>query len=801
MKRKSILIALALMSIGSTQAEDVRKDTIKVIDVEEVVVIASPKENRKLRELPTASTLLSQKDMQANQVTNLKGLSAVVPNIFIPDYGSKLTSAIYIRGIGSRINTPSVGLYVDNIPYINQSAFDFNYSDIERIDVLRGPQGTLYGRNTMGGLIRVHTKSPFSYQGTDIRLGAATYGNYNASLTHYHRLSDQLAFSAGGFYEHANGFFKNSWLNNKKIDRINAGGGRLRSIYLPSENLKLDFNVNYEYSDQGGYPYFYTGKVDEADREKDERKDKIGLISYNDESSYYRNLLNASVNIEYQATNFTLSAVTGYQHLKDRMFLDQDFTEEDIFNLEQKQKLNTISEEIVLKSKPGRRWEWATGAFGFYQWLHTSGPVMFKERGIQSMLEDEINNHIPDMGKMGQMSVDITTSPLWVSGSFDTPIVNGALFHQSTFHDLLVKGLSLTIGLRLDYEKNSMTYSSRSDINYNFNMNSVMIKDPISQALSLAPAFNGKLDNDYLQLLPKFALQYEWKKGNSVYGTVSRGYRSGGYNVQMFSDLIKSSMRNGMQGQIKESLTEIFNHMQGMPPSVIDKILANIPGAGPEPDVAAATTFKPEYTWNYEVGAHLTLFDNRLFADMAAFYMDTRNQQVAKFAESGLGRVTVNAGKSRSYGAEIALRAAITDAFSLNANYGYTYATFREYAVDKNTNYKGNYVPFVPKHTLNAGAQYIFRIAPRHWLDRVQLNANYNAAGRIYWTEANNASQSFYGTLNGRVSLEKGNGAIAFWIRNALDKKYEAFYFESMGNGFMQKGRPMQLGIEVRCRF
>lgn len=801
MKRKSILIALALMSIGSTQAEDVRKDTIKVIDVEEVIVIASPKENRKLRELPTASTLLSQKDMQANQVTNLKGLSAVVPNIFIPDYGSKLTSAIYIRGIGSRINTPSVGLYVDNIPYINQSAFDFNYSDIERIDVLRGPQGTLYGRNTMGGLIRVHTKSPFSYQGTDIRLGAATYGNYNASLTHYHRLSDQLAFSAGGFYEHADGFFKNSWLNNKKIDRINAGGGRLRSIYLPSENLKLDFNVNYEYSDQGGYPYFYTGKVDEADREKDERKDKIGLISYNDESSYYRNLLNASVNIEYQATNFTLSAVTGYQHLKDRMFLDQDFTEEDIFNLEQKQKLNTISEEIVLKSKPGRRWEWATGAFGFYQWLHTSGPVMFKERGIQSMLEDEINNHIPDMGKMGQMSVDITTSPLWVSGSFDTPIVNGALFHQSTFHNLLVKGLSLTIGLRLDYEKNSMTYSSRSDINYNFNMNSVMIKDPISQALSLAPAFNGKLDNDYLQLLPKFALQYEWKKGNSVYGTVSRGYRSGGYNVQMFSDLIKSSMRNGMQGQIKESLTEIFSHMQGMPPSVIDKILANIPGAGPEPDVAAATTFKPEYTWNYEVGAHLTLFDNRLFADMAAFYMDTRNQQVAKFAESGLGRVTVNAGKSRSYGAEIALRAAITDAFSLNANYGYTYATFREYAVDKNTNYKGNYVPFVPKHTLNAGAQYIFRIAPRHWLDRVQLNANYNAAGRIYWTEANNASQSFYGTLNGRVSLEKGNGAIAFWIRNALDKKYEAFYFESMGNGFMQKGRPMQLGIEVRCRF
>lgn len=801
MKRKHILIALTLLTTGTVWAEEAPKDTIKVIDVEEIVIIASPKENRKLRELPTASTLLSQKDMQANQVSGLKGLSALVPNIFIPDYGSKLTSAIYIRGIGSRINTPSIGLYVDNIPYINQSAFDFNYSDIERIDVLRGPQGTLYGRNTMGGLIRVYTKSPFTYQGTDIRLGAATYGNYNASLTHYHRLSDQLAFSAGGFYEYANGFFKNSALNNKRIDRINAGGGRIRSIYLPTDNLKLDFNVNYEYSDQGGYPYFYTGKVNLKEGEEDPRKDKMGLVSYNDESNYYRSLLNASVNIEYQAKGFTLSAVTGYQHLKDRMFLDQDFTEKDIFNLEQKQKLNTISEEIVLKSKPGKIWEWATGAFGFYQWLHTSGPVMFKEQGIQDVLEHNINSNIPNMGAMAQMGVDITSSPLRVSGSFDTPILNGALFHQSTFHDLLIKGLSATVGLRLDYEKISMNYSSVSTIDYNFNLKSAMIENPISQPLALAPAFIGKLDHDYLQLLPKFALQYEWKKGNNVYATVSRGYRSGGYNVQMFSDLIQCSMENGMKGQIKEVLTDIFSNMQGMPPSVIEGILAKIPGAGAEPNVAASTTFKPEYTWNYEAGAHLTLFDNRLFADLAAFYMDTRNQQVAKFAESGLGRITVNAGKSRSYGAEVALRTAITDAFSLNANYGYTYATFTEYEIGKDINYKGNYVPFVPKHTLNAGAQYIFRIAPRHWLDRVQLNANYSAAGRIYWTEDNNASQSFYGTLNGRVSLEKGNGAIAFWIRNALDKQYEAFYFESMGNGFMQKGRPMQLGVEVRCRF
>lgn len=325
-------------------------------------MIATPKENRKLRDLPVAATVLSQDNMRANQVNSVKNLTGIVPNLFIPDYGSKLTTSIYIRGIGSRINTPSVGLYVDNIPYIDKSAFDFNYADIERIDILRGPQGTLYGRNTMGGLIKVHTKSPFTYQGTDIRMGAATYNNYNVSLTHYHRTSDRFAFSTGGFYEHTGGFFENSARNNEKVDKSNAGGGRFRGIYLPTSNLKIDIALSYEYSDQGGYPYYYIGitpsaiaKAQKDGKEMTEdRADYIGKISYNDRSSYRRGLLNSGVNIEYQACNFILSAVTGYQHLNDRMFLDQDFTERDIFNIEQKQRANTISEEIVLKAKPGK---------------------------------------------------------------------------------------------------------------------------------------------------------------------------------------------------------------------------------------------------------------------------------------------------------------------------------------------------------------------------------------------------------------------------------------------------------------
>ena len=762
------------------------KDTTKVIDIEEVVVIATPKENTRLRQQAISSTSLSQNEMRNNSVTSVKTLSGLVPNLFIPDYGSKLTTSVYVRGIGSRINTPAVGLYVDNIPFIDKSAFDFNYSDIERIDVMRGPQGTLYGRNTMGGLIRVFTKSPFTYQGTDIRLSAATYNDYKASLTHYHRISSQFAFSTGFFYEHKGGFFKNSF-NNKRIDTDDEFGGRFRAIYLPTENLKLDLTLNYEYTNQGGYPYEYTGRTN---GKTEDRSEYIGKISYNHACGYKRNLLNAGLNLEHQADNFILSSVTGFQYLYDQMNLDQDFTEADIYTMMQKQNSKTISEELVLKSKPGNRWQWTTGVSGFYQWLETDGPVTFQEEGVQSLIEDNINaglSHLP--AGAPTLTTKITTRPLPVSGVFDTPILNGAIYHQSTFNDVLVEGLSVTAGLRLDYEKLKLDYNSVCDMNFDFDVSLPFLPIGIVRHLNAKTQFIGKESTDYLQLLPKFTIQYAWNSKNNVYATVSKGYRSGGYNIQMFSDLIQNSMRNDMMNAIKQD--EVLGKFAGMMPEM----------PASDVNVSDATLYKPEYSWNYEVGSHTTLFDDKLQADVALFYMDTRNQQISRFAESGLGRITVNAGKSRSLGAEASVRAQLTNAFSLSGNYGYTYATFTDYVVSDTENYNGNYVPFVPKHTFNVGAQYVFTMRKGAILDNITVNANYKAAGRIYWTEQNNASQALYGTLNGRVNFNKGNGQLAFWINNALNTDYQAFYFETMNRGFAQKCRPLQVGVDIRCRF
>ena len=610
MKESTVLKSLKIMAAGAAvvsavtpvnasivkEAIDAPADTTRVIDIEEVVVIATPKENNRLRQQPISATSFSQGDMRNNSVTSVKSLSGLVPNLFIPDYGSKLTTSVYVRGIGSRINTPAVGLYVDNIPFIDKSAFDFNYSDIERIDVLRGPQGTLYGRNTMGGLIRVFTKSPFSYQGTDISLGAATYNNYKASVNHYHRISDKFAFSAGAFYEHEGGFFENTARNNEKIDKSDEVGGRMRAIWLPKDNLKLDLTVNYEYSNQGGYPYQLTS-ISETDIYYQDLKGDLGKVAYNNECGYMRHLLNGGLNLEYQAENFILSSVTGFQYLKDEMNLDQDFTS---------------------------------------QWLNTEGPVTFHEDGIQNLIEDNINSIFPSGNpKAPEMKVDIASNQIHVPGIFDTPTLNSAVYHQSTINDLLVEGLSLTVGIRLDYEKIKMNYNSSTNMPFNFlfKMGSMPIEVKDLKALS---TFEGGLSTDYLQVLPKFSLQYSWNKMNNVYATISKGYRSGGYNIQMFSEIIQGSLRNSMIDAVAN--TEEFSKFAGM--------LENFKKDGV--NIKDATLYKPEYSWNYEIGSHMTMFDGRLQADVAAFYMDTHDQQISRFAASGLGRITVNAGKSRS---------------------------------------------------------------------------------------------------------------------------------------------------------
>ena len=818
---KFLLLIVCLVATLSVAAEDI--DTSRVI--QEIVIIPTPKETGDMRQLPASVSLIGAKQMEDNRITSLKNISALVPNFFIPEYGSRLTSAIYIRGVGSRINTPAVGLYVDNIPYVDKSAFDFNFYDIERVDVLRGPQGTLYGRNTMGGLVRIYTRSPFAGTGTDVKLGFATKdSHHNLSLTHYHRISDEFAFSAGCYYEGSNGFFRNDYTG-ERVDKMKSGGGRLRAIWHADERLTFDFNINYDYSDEGAYPYYYIGQLEGAET----YPNLVGRISNNRESRYRRGLLNVGLNAEYKAPTWQMNAVTGFQHLNDRMFLDQDFLTPDIYSLEQKQRINTFTEEITFKPLPFKgegRWDWVGGVNLTYQTLHTTAPVRFYNDGLR-WLEGNINRNLPDVNNINMlqmmgftsMGVNFRGDDLLMGNNFETPTLGLAAFYQATFKPSLFKGergegLSVTAGLRLDYEHMSMDYNAPADVNYGFRMpnptNPKMAVD--LQQLSSHLLYSGLLQNDYVRLLPKFALKYEF--GNSsrplresgervqfLYFSLSQGQRSGGYNLQMFSDLLQGALRVDMMDGVKQGVKDYLAELAQTNPSMPDFVPDMVGGIMDEnmPQFAIPTTdqvvYKPEYSWNYELGTHLSLLDNTLLMDAAAYLMLTRNQQIARFADSGLGRKMVNAGKSRSYGFETSLRWTPNHHLAISGNYGFTHATFTDYDGGAGEDYTGNYIPFVPMHTANLDAAYRFIPSPS-W--SLTVGANCTGTGRIYWTEQNTHQQPFYMTTGARITFETSRFSLMVWGKNLTGKKFNTFYFESAGRGFEQHGRPFQMGIDLK---
>ena len=772
-------------------------DSARTVGLDNLVVVATPKEHALLEQLPLSSTSISPQTMERQHVNSIKDLTALAPSLFIPDYGARSTSAIYMRGIGSRINTPSVGLYVDNIPFLEKSAYDLSYYDIDRIDILRGPQATLYGRNAMGGLIKIHTKSPMDYQGTDLRIRNGMFSAHSASLTHYHRISPQFAFSAGGFYEYNDGYLKNSYLK-KRADDGQQAGGRLHAIWRPRKRWELDFNADYQYSDQAGYAY---GAYDKETRQ-------VADVDYNDDGSYYRNLLNASLNIKYQGQQFLLSSATGYQYLRDRMYMDQDFTSASIYTLEQKQRLHSLFQEVTLRSRGKRRWDWLQGISAFYQSLHTSSPVIFRQQGVANLLENNINSYLPDMLD-GQF--DVTSSELPVFSDFDTPLYGLAAYHQSTLNDLFLPNLSLTLGLRLDYEHMKLGYRSSAQMPYAFPITAM--GQHFNLGNTVAPTLAGDLSDDYLQLLPKLSLAYHFSPSRQIYFSLAKGYRSGGYNIQMFSDIMSQELQAALTGQLRTDLGNTMTQAMtqaGMPQAAIDRIVGQVTGMIPAFDrqeVAEAVPYKPEYCWSYEAGIHWDACEGKVKIDAALFYTDIYDQQIARFTSSNLGRIMVNAGRSRSYGAEAALQAAITQNWTVAANYGYTNATFIDYKSgtgDNGQDYSGNYVPFIPRHTLCLTTTYNIPCAEGNFIDHAYLSASYRGVGSIYWTEQNDVSQPFYSLLSYNIGVTIGKAEIIYWMQNLTDTDYVTFCFNNSTRSdayFAQRGAPFRMGVDLRLRF
>lgn len=654
--------------------------------VDEVTVVGF-KQNASNREALSITTLSAANIRQA-EMNSVKDLGYVVPNFFIPEYGTRQNSPVFVRGVGSKTNGPTVGFYIDGVPHMERSAFDDDLFDVSTLEVLRGPQGTLYGRNCIGGIINAYTRSPFDYQGARVKIGGGSYGDAVFNASYYDKVSDKLGFAVNGSYHHNDGYFRNSF-DDSKVDKFNEGFARGRVFWKPANCWTMVADLSYRNSDQGGYPY---AAYDESTR-------KYGSINYNRYSSYLRQLTTAGFNVRYEGGGFCFNSQTAYQYIDDLQGIDQDFTKMDLYWVQQKVRQNIFSEELTIKSTNDSWYQWMVGAF------------FFSDGYKKSLYTTYISQNY--------------CTPKF----YDSPATGFSLYHQSSFR--ILDGLKAQIGLRFDYEHAKEDY--------------VAYKTTSAWDRSLdnpTDTYNSKLT--FTQFTPKFSLEYFFADDQLLYASVTKGYKTGGFNATFQQD--------------------------------------------------DERTFNPEYNWNYEVGLKTSTADHTLLADFTLFYVDWRHQQITQTIP-GLGNITRNAGHSESQGLELGITARPIQPLSLRLAYGYTYARFLDYERSESVSYSNNFLPLVPRQTLSCRCNYVI-LPTRSVIDRMVLSLGVNGMGEIYWNEDNKVHQPSYALLDAKVSATCGPLTWEVWGKNLTNTDYLTYYFKT-SSGYGQKGRPVSFGTSV----
>lgn len=742
-KTASLLLAISMGASALAVPNETASTLSDTLSLNEVTVTAI-KQSADLRTQATALTVIGRQEAERNQVTSVKTAADLVPNLFIPDYGSRMTSTVYVRGIGTRIDQPAVGLTIDNVPVMTKENYDFDLADVARFEMLRGPQNTLYGRNTLGGLMNIYTLSPLNYQGTRALVEGASHGSWRVGASHYRLLNDNLGVSLSAQYSSTLGEFRNQH-NGKRCDWERMLSARAKVEWRDRQGWYVSNVASVTTSRQGGYPYEWV---------------ETGSIAYNDTCFYRRTSVTDGLTVRKSLDRFTLSSITSYQFLDDNMTLDQDFTPRDYFTLTQARREHTVTQDVIARShNRAQGYNWLAGMSGFYRRYTMRAPVNFYDYGIADLIERHANEALPEY----PIAWDERTFLL--GSEFTSPNWGAALYHESHYN---WGQWTLSAGLRIDYEHARLNYHSETHTGYS------ILKGATGQLYAhenIDIDERGTLNKDFVGILPNVSLCWHpWPgKNHTVYIAASRGSKAGGFNTQMFSDVLQQRLMGMM-------------------------------GIGAQYDVDKMVGYKPEKAWNYELGGHFECWDARVQSDMDIFYMDCRDRQLTVFPPgTTTGRMMTNAGKTRSWGFEFTMSVNPSKLTHLNLSYGFTRSTFKDYN-DGKQDHNGNRVPYAPMHTLFAEASHSLEIGGDS-NKLLTLAANVRATGDIYWDEANTMRQPFYALLGASITWKQARYSLQLWGRNLTDTDYKTFYFVSIQHHFLQRGHGRSMGATLRLNF
>jgi iron complex outermembrane receptor protein len=645
------------------------------------------------------------------------------PNASFITNGARSYKQVSIRGITNFlgfVGSSTTGFYIDDFS-VAGSTINPPIMDVERIEILRGPQATYFGRNALGGGISITSKKPTNDLFSSLMVDYSSYNTLDAEgIVNLPVAEDRLAVRLGLKHNESDGYIENvhpiGGGNDFKYQYVKA---LIR--YTPTENLTIDTMWQWASEHVGmreGVPsgvfdtfsgdVLYAGLFPDRDGDGDSDPpiDTVGfypenrtLVNFNRPQDVGTAFRNGVIRVDYEMSDLLLTSLTGY--IDSDLFLNGDIDggSWDYFHEYRNLEQASYSQEFRLQNTDDSRWKWNVGML----YAHDEGSAF--NRTIVG--EEEIFG-LPN-GFLIDREDSENDSDYW------------AVFGQVEYD--LTDQLSASVGGRYSEEKISADISGFSGV--------------LVTILSVEDTFT--------DFSPRLALTYLANDDLTLYGTISKGFKSGGVQI------------------------------------------------APDPE---RESYDPETLWNYEVGAKAALLDDRLQLNGALFYMDWEDLQVA-FQENLIDEDgnfvlfggTDNAEAATSKGAELAATALVTDDLLVGFSVGYLDAKFDRFIAlidGENRTLDGQTIPNSPKWTLAADAEYGFSLGAS-W--DAYIRGEWNYRDEIRATTSAMVQSGFpwevpsYDVFNLRIGAERENLSVVAYAENLFDNEYFTNAYEKANTG------------------
>jgi iron complex outermembrane recepter protein len=449
--------------------------------------------------VPIAVSAFTADDLERRQITSLVDIAKDVPNLVgHNNVGLNTATVVYLRGIGSTqsfatVDT-TVGFYVDDVYIARQNANNFGLFDVERIEVLRGPQGTLYGRNTSGGAIKIVTQRPTREFALKGQASGGNYGFYEARGSLNMPLGDTVALRLNAVtQQQEDGFSRNVTRGGRVNDRSIEG---VRAALRWQPNEAWDVNLSLDWIDDDAFgivPSDISGRA--RPRRSTLYEVTSGIENYNFATSK-----GATVRVDWVGSAFDVSSITSYRELAQDYVLDLSDQPQPIYSIDNIGDHDQFTQELQLKGRGslgGRELEWITGAFFMKEWNTT-------------LIGDTINFQLPSGARVptGRQAKIV-----------DNDVDSYAVFAQATVN--LSERLAVTGGLRWTRDRKDVGVVQRNGAG------------AVTYTTATLVALGIPIEQTFEEVTPKIGLDFQLSDDALLYASFTRGFKSGGWNSRV----------------------------------------------------------------------------------------------------------------------------------------------------------------------------------------------------------------------------------------------------------------------------